>query len=213
MHMSILTKKQVKTFKKAYVENGLEYVLIAKVRYDDECGNGHNTFAITGEIWRAKNGQPIGRDCESCGCIHEDIARRLPGLAPYIKWHLVTSDGPMHYVANTVYHAQSYGPQYAWVYYTGPSDPLGIEGVKERLLGYVKVDTARKAEGKPGYRVVWDEKSSKIANLDHARSSAVWPEATDDELLAPGLEMRLQARLPRIMEEFKAAIESLGFVY
>jgi len=67
---STITKKQVKAFKKAYMEDGQEYVLIAKVRYDDECGNGHNTFAITGEIWRAKQGQPIGRDCESCGCIH-----------------------------------------------------------------------------------------------------------------------------------------------
>ena len=210
---SILTKKQVKVFKKAYREDGREYVLIAKVRYDDECGNGHNTLAITGEIWRAEQGQRIGRDCESCGRIHEDIAKRLPELAPYIKWHLVSSDGPMHYIANTVYHAQSYSPRYAWVYYTGLQDPLGIEGVKERLLGYEKADKAREAEGQPGYRVVWDEKTAKEANLDHARSSAVWPEATDEELLAPGLEERLQARLPRLMEEFRAAVEALGFVY
>ena len=210
---SILTKKQIKVFKKAYREDGREYVLIAKVRYDDECGNGHNTLAITGEIWRAEQGQPIGRDCESCGRIHEDIAKRLPELAPYIKWHLVSSDGPMAYIANTVYHAQSYSPRYAWVYYTGLQDPLGIEGVKERLLGYEKADKAREAEGQPGYRVVWDEKTAKEANLDHARSSAVWPEATDEELLAPGLEERLQARLPRLMEEFRAAVEALGFVY
>ena len=211
--MSVLTKKQVKMFKKAYVENGQEYVLIAKVRYDDEYGNGHNTFAITGEIWRAKNGQPIGRDCESCGCIHKDITKRLPELAPYIKWHLVSSDEPMHYVANTVYHAQGYGPRYAWIYYTGPSDPLGIEGAKERLLGYERADKAKEAEGQPGYRIAWDEKTAKESNLDHARSSAVWPDATDEDLLAPGLEERLQARLPRLMGEFKAAVESLGFVY
>ena len=210
---SILTKKQVKVFKKAYREDGREYVLIAKVRYDDECGNGHNTFAITGEIWRANNGQPIGRDCESCGCIREDIAKHLPQLAPHIKWHLVSSDGPMHYIANTVYHAQSYIPHYAWVYYTGLQDPLGIEGVKERLLGYERADKAKAAEGQPGYRVVWDEKTAKEANLDYARSSAVWPDATDEDLLAPGLEERLQARLPRLMEEFRAAVEALGFVY
>ena len=211
--MSVLTKKQVKMFKKAYVENGQEYVLIAKVRYDDEYGNGHNTFAITGEIWRAKNGQPIGRDCESCGCIHKDITKRLPELAPYIKWHLVSSDEPTHYIANTVYHAQGYGPRYAWIYYTGPSDPLGIEGAKERLLGYERADKAKEAEGQPGYRIAWDEKTAKESNLDHARSSAVWPDATDEDLLTPGLEMRLRARLPRLMGEFKAAVESLGFVY
>jgi len=155
---SIRTKVQVKVSKKSYVEDGQEYVLIAKVRYDDECGNGHNTFSVTGEIWRARNGQRIGRDCESCGCIHDDIAKHLPELAPYIKWHLVDSDGPMHYIANTVYHVQ------------------------------------RK-------------------NLDHARSTAVWPEAIDEELLAPGLEGRLQARLPQLLVEFKAAVEELGFAY
>jgi len=210
---SILTKKQVKVYKKAYKENGQEYVLIAHARYDDECGNGHNTFSITGEIRRAKQGQSIGGDCESCGCIHEDIAKWLPELAPYIKWHLMSSDGPMHYIDNTVYHAQSYGPRYAWVYYTGPQDPLGIENVRERLLGYERADKAKAAEGQPGYRVVWDEKTAKEANLDYARSSAVWPDATDEDLLAPGLEERLQARLPRLMEEFRAAVEALGFVY
>ena len=210
---SVLTKKQVKTFKKAYVEAGREYVLRAQVRYDDACDNGHNTFSITGEIWRARGGQPIGGDCESCGCIHEDIVKHLPQLAPYIKWHLTSSDGPMHYIANTVYHAQGYGPRYAWVYYTGPQDPLGIEGVKERCLGYEKADKAKEVEGQLGYRVKWDERSAKEANLNHARSSAVWPDATDEDLLAPGLESRLLARLPRVMEEFKEAVESLGFVY
>ena len=210
---STLTKKQVKTFKKSYREDGREYVLIAKVRYDDECGNGHNTFAVTGEIWRAKNGQPIGRDCEACGCLHEDIAKHIPELAPSIKWHLTSSDGPMHYIANTVYHALAHGPKYAWVYYTGPQDPLKIEDVKERLIGYVKADRAREAEGKPGYQVKWDETSSKVASLDSARSSAVWPEATDEELTTPGLKTRLQARLPKLMEEFKATIERLGFTY
>lgn len=42
---------------------------------------------------------------ESCGCIHETIAAAFPELAPFIKWHLVSTDGPMHYVANTVYLA------------------------------------------------------------------------------------------------------------
>lgn len=210
---STLTKKQVKVFKKSYTENGREYVLIANVRYDDECGNGHNTFAVTGEVWRAKNGQPIGRDCESCGCIHEDIANHLPELAPYLKWHLVSSDGPMYYIANTVYHALAHGPKYAWVYYTGPQDPLKIKEADERCLGYVKADQARETEGKPGYRVEWDQKSARVANLDHARTSAVWPDATDEELTAPGLKARLQARLPKLMEEFKTAIEQLGFTY
>jgi hypothetical protein len=39
------------------------------------------------------------------GCIHEDIAKHFPELMPYIKWHLTSTDGPMHYLANTLYHA------------------------------------------------------------------------------------------------------------
>ena len=81
------------------------------------------------------------------------------------------------------------------------------------MLGYERTDKAKEAEGQPGYRIAWDEKTAKESNLDHARSSAVWPDATDEDLLAPGLEERLQARLPRLMGEFKAAVESLGFVY
>jgi hypothetical protein len=81
------------------------------------------------------------------------------------------------------------------------------------LVGYERADKAKEAEGQPGYRVVWDEKTAKEANLDHARSSAVWPDATDEDLLAPGLEMRLLARLPRLMDEFRVAVELLGFVY
>lgn len=210
---SVLTKKQVKTFKKVYREDGREYVLIAKVRYDDECGNGHNTFAITGEVWRARGGRPTGRDCEMAGCIHDVIAKQLPELAPYIKYHLMDTRAPMHYIANTVYHAQSVGPQCAWIYFTGPADPLGIEGVKDRCLGYVTADKAQEVEGQPGYRVQWDEKSAKAANLDYARSCAVWPEASDEDLTAPGLEARLQARLPKLRAEFKAAVEELGFTY
>lgn len=119
----------------------------------------------------------------------------------------------MHYIANTVYHAKEHGPLYAWVYYTGPNDPLGIGEEKERSLGYVKAAEASRAVGAPGYSVKWDEKTAKRRDLAAARSSACWPDATDEDLTAPGLEDRLRARLPGLMWEFKAAVESLGFTY
>ena len=46
-----------------------------------------------------------------------------------------------------------------------------------------------------------------------------WPEVTDEELIRLGDMPRaeataiLEARLPALMAEFKAAVESLGFVY
>lgn len=163
---SILIQSQSRTFRKEF-RNG--NVLVAKVRYDDDCKNGHNTFAITGELYdqgRA-NGEPstlnskgVKRWMGSCGCLHDEIAAAFPELAPLIKWHLVSSDSPMHYVANTIYHASN-------------------------------------------------------RKFNYARSSAIWPEATDEQLCASPEELKaaLLERLPALMAEFKAAVESLGFTY
>lgn len=79
---------------------GKDAAMTVEIRFDDDCGNGHNTFAITAEVKR-----PMARDIEAVGCLHDDIARVFPELAPLIKWHLVSTDGPMHYIANTVFLA------------------------------------------------------------------------------------------------------------
>ena len=208
---SVLVKKQTKTYgPKVYTKDGQTYKLTVTVRYDNECGNGHNSFAITADQYRKAN-NVFWKDC--FGCCHDLIAEQFPDLAPFIKWHGMTSEGPLHYVANTVYHALEHGPKYAWVYYTGCQDPLKIEEVKERLLGYEKSCIAKRAEGQPGYRVQWDEKTAKTRNLDYARSTAVWPDATDEELTAPGLEMRLNSRLKKLMDAFRQDLEKLGLVY
>lgn len=75
----------------------------AEIRFDDDCGNGHNSFAITGVIAR---GGRFNNDnsWEAFGCLHEDIAATFPELAHLIPWHLTSSDGPMHYIANALYH-------------------------------------------------------------------------------------------------------------
>lgn len=72
----------------------------AEIRFDDQCKNGHNSFAITADVTVPGNlGGGAG------GCLHDDIAAVFPELAPLIKWHLCATDGPMHYLANTLYHA------------------------------------------------------------------------------------------------------------
>ena len=64
---SVLTKKQVKTYgPKMYTEGGRTYRLTAKVYYDDSCGNGHNTFSITGAQYRRRNDG--GWEQDSFGC-------------------------------------------------------------------------------------------------------------------------------------------------
>ena len=147
--MSVLTKHQVKQFGPKQIEYfGEPCQITAQVRYDDQCGNGHNSFAITGDIRR-------GRNEIAGGMLHDEIAEAFPELAPYLKWHLCSSDGPMHYIANTVY----------WV---------------------------------------------KEGNLDFARSTAIWPEATGEQLADVDA---LTARLPELLAEFQKAVESLGFTY
>jgi hypothetical protein len=100
MTKSILVKKQVKTFKsEAKIIDGISTKLEVTVRYDDKCGNGHNTFSITGDLYE-------GWRLVSCGRLHDEIAELLPELTNLIKWHLVSPDGPMHYIANTTYFAK-----------------------------------------------------------------------------------------------------------
>jgi uncharacterized protein Usg len=209
---SILTKKQTKVFgPKVYKQDGVTYKLTATVRYDDECGNGHNSFAITGEQYRKSENSRWVED--AFGCVHDDIAKHFPHLQPFLKFHGMTSEGPLYYIENTRHHVLEHGPKSAWVYYTHAPDPLGIRDAKEECIGYVDRAVAEKAEGKPGYIVQWDEKSSKTRNLDYARSCAVWPDATDDDLTAPGLEARLRERLPAIMKEFQEALRTLNLVF
>src|SRR5262245_39920246 len=112
---SKLTKRQRKEFRADYMDGDRPGVIVAEVRFDDQCGNGHNTFAITAEIFEppyqrgepSKIHDPSGIKCwlSACGCCHDDIAKHFPELAPLIKWHLVSSVGPMHYLANATYLA------------------------------------------------------------------------------------------------------------
>jgi hypothetical protein len=109
---SKLSKKQVKVFEKIVTVRDGDgspiggegtYRVKVEVRFDDECNNGHNTFAITADVHeKTRSG---GYRWYSGGCQHELIAFHFPELAQYIKWHLCSTDGPLHYIANTIYHA------------------------------------------------------------------------------------------------------------
>ncbi len=88
----ILTRERIK---------GTERLSV-KIRHDDECGNGHNTFAITA-TWSILARR--GWKAVSFGMQHETVAEFFPELVPYLKWHLCSTDGPLHYIANSMYHA------------------------------------------------------------------------------------------------------------
>lgn len=155
--------------------------LYVEIRHDDSCGNRHNSFAIVGEVRSA------GREIAG-GCLHDDIAQAFPELAGLIKWHLSSTDGPMHYVANTLY----------W---------LGYQGY------------CGKGENNP-------------PSINHARSTAVWPDMpetlicpaelrgsmvgeskAEKKALSDKVTQLLENRLSGLLEQFKSDIESIGFEF
>lgn len=218
------TLPQEKVFTGSYLENGQRVFVTAFVHWDDRNKNGHNTFSITGETRLLENGR-----IESCGCLHDEIVKAIPRLAPFIKWHLVSADGPMHYESNTVYLA---GDRDCWGLKKGEKRQIrnGRTGlpcwileavdsagnVAEELPKYVDAESRPEAPLRllkyvPLYRIG----EGKGRELEAARSAAVWPDATDEELCAEPEELRkkLRERLPALMEEFQKAVESLGFTY
>ncbi len=199
--MTTVTKNQVLTFTKNLPGHGAR--IAAEVRYDDQCGNGHNTFSITGAIYE-NNREVAG------GCIHKEIARHFPQLAPLIQWHLCSTDGPLYYVANTRYHADGHGPVKGWLNVKGTLAGEPVSGCRYGNLAELRAIAEKYPES---CTLKVDEATAKERRLDLARASAIWPDATDEDLLAPGLESRLLGRLPDLLARFQAAIESLGLTY
>lgn len=261
---STLTRKQMRRFTGRATVNGEDVEVIAEIRHDDRCGNGHNTFSITGDVYHA--GKPkTDSNMIACGQVQDYIAEAIPELVPYFKWHLCSTDGPMHYLANALYHASNrdhnghvagepssyanavkfgefpivfpikrpfwkwlckldgnydleviridhdnrdgytFAPKYTFGGYGSrwhecpfntETEALGfLEALQKWAPQFLKIPTA------------WSE--GKQPDLEAARSAAIWPDAQ----LADFTREKLVARLPALMAEFKAAVESLGFTY
>ncbi len=198
-------------------------------RYDDSCRNGAPSFAITGTVWRpARGGPEEDRAFISGGCIHDEIARAFPEVAHLIPWHLAGADGPMHYITNTVYMAGDRdhkglraGERRQILGRNGPCWTLRImaeDGTESDLPG-VWANSAQGAEPPPvPGRLEWRPNcwigEGKARDLAAARAAAVWPDATDAELMAEPDELRaaLAARLPALLERFRADMLAAGFM-
>jgi hypothetical protein len=214
MKNSILTKSQKLQHEFLVEYQGESCDLIVDIRYDDQCGNGHNSFSITGSLYKA--GRRSDAATIVCGCIHDVIEALAPELAPLIKWHLFDANGPMHYGSNSLYHASSRDyrgllagetkqiinrktglPCWKHVCESLPEASVSSEKCPEDVSIIVKyVPNCWIGEGKE-------------PDLDRARSSAVWPEAE----LADFTKENLEARLPALVTEFIEVVESLGFTY
>lgn len=198
-----------------YREHGHTYQIVATVRWDDSCGNGHNSFAVTAVR------QEVGGEEYSYDCCHEEVAKRFPGLRHIIRWHSFSAKGPMHYVDNVCYHA---GNRDCWGLTKGESRPIKnhktgelswvLEANKE-LPRHVVSETQPTETATLSYQPWCRRGVGKERDFSTARSIAVWPEATEEQLSLPKeeLEKLLLERLPALMEEFKKDVEELGLVW
>ena len=212
---SQITRSQTQSFDKTTSKGELIRV---NIRFDDQCGNGHNSFAITGEIYgrqripyetTAKNAQGKTVWMHSCGCVHDEIEKHFPLLAHLVKWHDFTSKGPRCYIENTIYHADQHAANKCWIY---AADPVTKP---ERCAKYCSTDEGKeilKAYSEKGIeaRMKIDPKTEKKANIEAARNTAAWPDATLEQLQDKDA---LKERLPALMSDFRADIEKLGFTF
>lgn len=277
---SILTKNQKKHIIKHFKENDKNYTLFINLRFDDECNNGHNSFAITGSIYEIDSNARlvIDRKCITSGAIHDEISKYAPEFRHLIKWHLTSTDGPMHYLANTLYHAsdldcwgRSKGEPYNFArklkfdnspFLYKPSKELlsfiDLVGISANWKDFKIVEIHHKnsrhkneyqfppkysfnsMDIEEWYKAPFDNiqeannfvaamSSCKIEIVEEAtafgegkdrdfkaaRNSAVWSEATDEQLSLPAEDLKklLLERLPALMQNFKSDIEKLGFIY
>jgi len=98
---SVLTKAQKKSEER--IVDNMRYVL--HLRYDDHCGNGNNSFSATVDIYeKGKSGR---WEDAGGGAAHEVIAKIFPEYADLLKYHLTSSNGPMHYLSNSLYMASN----------------------------------------------------------------------------------------------------------
>ena len=210
------------------LRSGADYQVRVFAVWDDTCGNGSNAFyphydvVMAGTTFVSKR---LGFD--------DDVPKRIkatipPELLALKKWAGCHPFGPWYYIENTVSHAgdKDYnglrvgeknqlrrgGKEPVW--HLVVIFPDGTEHPAYELNG-IAYDGDEKPTSE--YRVEWQpwwiHGRGKERELGYARNAAVWPDATDEQLMSDELPELLKARLPGLLKEFRAVIESLGVTW
>lgn len=163
--------------------------VVPKIRWDDY-------FSVCGTIYDTPE-VPVGpcsrdRHTVSCGQIApEDYPEHIRPLLPF---HLFNADGPMHYLANSLFFVSD---RDCWGLRKGEVRPVLQDG---KPLWQLPHQPTVAGERPPPQE--WEQMvhigEGKEPELDLARRAACWPEAE----LADFTEENLKARLPALMREF-----------
>ena len=255
---------QIRQYRASFMNGEIRCAIKATVKYGDDCGNGHNTLSITGDIY--EDGM-LG----SCGCIHDEIDQYFPELREALPFHLCSTDGPMHYLSNTLFTA---GDRDCWGLRKGepktrqtviqfgdnPISHTFSSHTHDRFVAFLKdcrnfdfevISVQREDKRGDGYKfspqftfggynAEWHEcpfetevqalkflhalnhckprfietvssvGDGKEPELEAARHIAIWPDATLTQLQD---RSALEARLPALLDRFKAIVESFEFTY
>lgn len=200
------------------------YRVVLRASWEDACGNGSNTFYCHMEVVTPYSYTPsTGYDMNSVptGVVPQQV---LDGYYRLRAWNGCHPSGPWGYFESTEWFA---GDRDHWGLRKGEKRQLRHGGVTPawkltRVMedgseapdfpDTVDSDTPPPPTGlRLEYRPWYIEGEGKERELDKARASAIWPDATDEDLTAPGLRDRLKQRLPALISEFKEMIDSLGF--
>lgn len=83
--------------KKEFYQDGLPCSLTGTAKLESLSGQTPY-FSITGELL-------VSGRLKSFGMLHDEIKNSIPELRPFLKWHLVSIEKPLHYIANALYWA------------------------------------------------------------------------------------------------------------
>lgn len=144
----------------------------------------------------------------------DSVKKYFPELRHLLKWCGIGLDMPTHYYDNTLYHAGDLdyndlrkGEVLAYRYNVRVNGGLVFDEnmPKFKLLEKEEAEEMAQRVGGEVVPVGWLLSEGKERNFDAARHSAIWPEATDEELSLPKAELLklLEARLPALMDNFK----------
>jgi hypothetical protein len=202
------------------------YQILVEAKWGDECGNGSNSFYCRYKVVIA--GGSRESEIMDMSEVPEAILASIP--AEYMvlqKWNGCHSFGPWYYIENTLFFAGDKdhnglrdGERKQTM--TNKNEPMWrlvavnkTTGVAVPLYSISTLESGAfpKVEYDLEWGPCWTEGAGKKRELDVARASAIWPDATDEQLCADNLTDALVARLPALLREFKAMLQSLGFTW